>query len=108
MRPIPEEIIEGVQLVSSVWRPYSGGTSGTSFSSMTYTPRGCREDVDVEAYVGARARLERGYEVEEVTDAVSSGTVNCRSRDLTSSGKWFCSVTEPEPESLEAVTEGSE
>ena len=81
MRPSPEEIIEGVQLVSSVWRPYSGGTSGTSFSSITYIPRGCR--AEVEAYVGARARLDRAYEVEEARDAVSSGC----SRTFTSSGK---------------------
>ena len=81
MRPSPEEIIEGVQLVSSVWRPYSGGTSGaSSFSSITYTPRGCR--VEVEAYVGARARLDRAFEVEEARDAESSGRI----RAFTSSG----------------------
>jgi len=78
----PEEIIEGVQLVSSVWRPYSGGTSGaSSFSSITYTPRGCRR-AELEAYVGARARLDRAFEVEEARDAESSGFI----RALTSSG----------------------
>lgn len=83
MRPSPEEIIEGVQLVSSVWRPYSGGTSEASFSSITYTPRGCRGcPAEVEAYVGARARLDRAYEVEEARDATSSGC----SRTFTSSG----------------------
>jgi hypothetical protein len=69
--------------VSSVWRPYSGGTSGTSsFSSITYTFRGCR--AEVEAYVGTRARVDRAFEVEEevMTDAESSGC----SRNFTSSG----------------------
>ena len=84
MRPSPEEIIEGVQLVSSVWRPYSGGTSVTSVSSITYMFRGCR--AEVEAYVGARARLLRAYEVEEATDLASSGLENGCSRTFTSSG----------------------
>lgn len=85
MRPSPEEIIEGVQLVSSVWRPYSGGTSVASVSSITYIFRGCR--VEEEAYVGARARLLRAYAVEEATDAASSGTENGCNRTFTSNGK---------------------
>ena len=44
-------------------------------------------EADVEAYVGARARLDRAYEVEEARDAASSGGVgNGCSRTLTSSG----------------------
>jgi hypothetical protein len=82
MRPSPEEIIDGVQLVSSVWRPYSGGTSMTSFSSITYTPRGLFRVKEVEAYVGARARLDRACEVEEATDTASYGFI----RAFTSSG----------------------
>ena len=72
--------------MSSVWRPYSGGTSGgSSFSSITYTPRGCRPEVEVEAYVGARARRapDREFEVEGATYVVDSSGCN---RVFTSSG----------------------
>ena len=76
----------------------------TSFSSMTYTARvwpvdGCR------AYVGLRARAIRAFEEEEATDTASSAILDGCSRVFVSSGKWFCSVVEPE--SLEALIEGS-
>jgi len=89
--------MEGVQDVSSVWRPYSGGTSATSVSSITYTEcLGCR------AYERERATLEGGnrvFEEEETVDA-SSGKGG---RLFTSSGKFSCS----EPASLELNIEGS-
>jgi len=56
----------------------------TSVSSITNTPRGCR--VEVDAYVGARARLGLMYEWAEVTDSSSSGMGDGCSRTFTSSG----------------------
>jgi len=55
--------------------------------------------------VGLRARAIRAFEEEEATDTASSCILDGCSRVFVSSGKWFCSVTEPE--SLEALIEGS-
>lgn len=65
--------------MSSVWRPYSGGTSGTSVSSIAYT--GYPVDGGCRAYVGLRERLEGGSRAveEEAIDAVSSAKLDsCR------------------------------
>ena len=96
-------MIEGVQLVSAVWRPYSGGTSATSVSSITYT--GCLMGDGCGEYVGLRVRLEGGCRTfeEEARDAASSKLLDGWSRLFTSSGNWFC----VEPESLRGAIEGS-
>lgn len=88
-------MMEGVQDVSSVWRPYSGGTSATSVSSITYTEcLGCRA-YEERATLGGN----RGVEGEETVDA-SSGKGG---RLFTSNGK----LSRSEPASLELNIEGS-
>jgi hypothetical protein len=92
-------MIEGVQDVSSVWRPYSGGTSVTSVSSITYTCLGN----GFRANVGVREGGCRTFEDEDAIDAASSGMEGGSGQLLLSNGKCSCT----ESLSLEAVIEGS-